>query len=792
MGNMTHIRRERAEFLDRVAPTTPAPTVAAPLGPTVALTVTLLAGCFTLLAAAVNVLVHPRPLPPPYNLGARQDLETALFLASFGVLLPAALAAAPRIADAISARASSHALSFVTALISAGLPAAVLAARALTGGGVAPVLAAVALWGVGTVALLAWAARRLPRGAPLRAEGMVPVAWTLAGALWLASLLAFTSLKSISVPALALGALLAIAVLALQKRRVAGTPWPSRGRWRHLIDVAALAVVLLAIPDLVIFDSPAGTSAFGWAVHIGVLQLHQNFVLGPANVVLHGGAMLVDTASQYGVGSIYFLAGWFQIAPIGYGTLGLLDGALFALVFAAGYCVLRMARVSRTLAGAALVLAIVVLIYNLQYSVGSLPAQHGPLRFGLPMLLVATMVAAARWPARRSLGAVAPLLVVALASIWAFEACAYTLGTFAAMTCFEAAARPRGSRRRWLAGRAAGALGACLLAHALLVGLTLAVRGALPDYGWYGAFLGSFAFGKVGAVTYDFSRWSAALPVGIAYAASAAAFVLVVRRRPGLVARERTALTALCGLTVYGIALFSYFVDRSADHILPYVSLPALLAGALWLSLVTRGALDFSRRARLGAVALALGLSVLLTAVAFSSIGERFRRSALGHMMPGGASTARAVAHLWHLPPLNRGAPTGDELLNEYMPGRRVLSLVAPDLEAEILIRGGRTLSLPLTYPAEDSFASAHYLPGLRRAIAALRPGERLLTQDVGLRAFAILQHQPARDPLTRPVAPKQLASLQEWVLQRIGQRFDLRVLHRRGGFVVAALEPRR
>ena len=53
--------------------------------------------------------------------------------------------------------------------------------------------------------------------------------------------------------------------------------------------------------------------------------------------------MLAPTASQYGVTSIYLLAAWFQLAPIGYGTLGLLTGALTALWFGAGYGILRLA-----------------------------------------------------------------------------------------------------------------------------------------------------------------------------------------------------------------------------------------------------------------------------------------------------------------------------------------------------------------------------------------------------------------------------------------------------------------
>ena len=49
--------------------------------------------------------------------------------------------------------------------------------------------------------------------------------------------------------------------------------------------------------------------------------------------------MLVDTASQYGVGSIVSRR-LVQFAPIGYGTFGFLDGALTALTLVAGYCVL--------------------------------------------------------------------------------------------------------------------------------------------------------------------------------------------------------------------------------------------------------------------------------------------------------------------------------------------------------------------------------------------------------------------------------------------------------------------
>ena len=153
-----------------------------------------------------------------------------------------------------------------------------------------------------------------------------------------------------------------------------------------------------------------------------------------------------------------------------------------------------------------------------------------------------------------------------LSSIWSLEAFAYTVATFAGLICFQALARPAPGRLAWLARRAALGLAACAAAHVLFVAVTLAAVGELPDYGWYLAFLEAFLFDEVGDITYDFSRWSPGLAVGAGYAASAAALVLLLRRRPELVDVERVALTALAGTTAYGIALFSYFVDRSTNQ----------------------------------------------------------------------------------------------------------------------------------------------------------------------------------------------------------------------------------
>jgi hypothetical protein len=783
--------RPRAATPSASAPTDATAAERAPLGPTLALTIVFAAACFMVAMWVVESISTPHRLPPPLGT-ENQPAESALFTIAFVVILPAALIAVPRLADSIAAGPNGRALSVLAALLTAAFVGSIPLIRALPGGGgLAEAMGAAAIWLGLAGALLTRARQPRPWRPLLRAVDWTAPLWVLNGALALGALLPFADLHSIDPIAVGVGLVVVATVLLLHARRVRARPLARR--WGAAIDAAILLVIVLAVPDLDVMQPEGSGSAFLKAFKRTVIQYHQDYVLGPVNAVLHGGAMLVDAASQYGVGLPYFTAGWFKLAPIGYGTFGFLDGLLFAFFYAAAYCVLRLAGTRRALAAAALAVAVVVLIYNLLYPVGSLPAQHGPLRFGLPMGVILAAACGARWPARAKAARVAQLATVGLASIWALEAFAATLVTFAAIVCFAAWMSPGGERLALLGRRAAGAVVACVVAHGALVIGTLVYAGELPDYGWYLAFLHAFVVGNVGEFTFDFAHWSPGLAVGLAYAAAAAAFVLVVRRRPAVAARERVGMIVLAGTIAYGIALYSYFVDRSAPHILPYVCLPAVVAGTLWLSLLLRGALGGSAAARRGGLAFALLLSVLVVGVAWSSVDGRFSRSALGHVVPGGESTGAALHRLWHMPPVDTRSPGGEALLTRYFGGaERVLSVMPSDLETEILIRSGRVNKLPLSFPVEDSFIPGEYLPRLGRTVARLRPGERLLTQVSVVRLFHEFAARPSHDPLVDPRARIGLAPLQAWVIERLAERFDLKVVHRdAAGFVVAVLEPR-
>lgn len=761
----------------------------ASLGPTLALTVTLAVACFAVVLASTVLVIDPGPQAFPLGVARAQGLESALYVAVFAAILPLALLVAPRVADAIATGPNAAGLPALSAFLAGTLAASILVARLLPGGGVEGLLIVMGVWWVGGIALLARARRPTPWSPLLRAAQIAPAAWGLAGVLALGALLAFTSLSSVNPVVVALGAVAAAAGLVAYARwKAARLPRP----WGLAIDVAVIVVVLLMVPDLVIFrpeDVAVNPSA---ALDARWIQFHHDLWLGPANQVLAGDAVLVDTASQYGVAPIYLLAGWFQLAPIGYGTLGFFDSALSALFFAAGYCLLRIAGAPRPLAALGLAVGIIALAYNHPWSIGVFP-QQGPLRFGLPMAIIFAAALEARWPrwARRAQGA--QLVVLGMASIWSVDSFASSAATFAGIVCFQAWTRPGQGRFRWLARRVAVALVACGAAHFVFAAATLAATGQALDWGQYLAFVDVFLFGGLSKLTFDVPPWSAGLAVGAAYLASAVAIVLVVWRRRDIVDRERTALVVLSGTTAYGIALFSYFVDRSLDSVLPYIAFPALAIGVTWLSLLMRRG-EFVLR--LGGLASALTLSVLLVAVAWSSVGERLPRSALAYALPGGDSVGKALHRLWHLPPINPRTQQGEELLHRYMPGkRRVLILVNPDLQTEILMRAGRANELPFSYPWEDDFVGTRRLPVLREAVAGLRPGERLLTEAIGLKELQGSVTEPLANPIDSPLEldlGRALVPLQISALRLIDERFKLRVIHRdEQGFVVVTLAPR-
>jgi hypothetical protein len=766
-------------------------------GATLALTVTVAVAAFMIAMSLVLLVVHPGGIGVPVLSSVvnqqSQDAKTALYVLGFAVILPLALYAVPKLVarigsgpnrDGLGALAGSAAGLLATTII-----AIRLSANLPWGDGLGTVLAGALVYCAVAGAALARSAQ--PRAwAPLtRAQGHTETIALVAGALVFAAVLCLTRLGSLSLSALILGAVVIVAAAAALGRVSVRRPPRPVGAG---LDVVVVLVLLLAVPDVVILTT--STQIPNAFFEPGILQFQQDWILGPANQLLGGGAVLVNSpVSQYGVGMLYFLAGWFHIAPIGYGTFGLLDGILTALVYAGAYGLLRLARIPRLLAAAALAVAVVALIYGLQYPVGGLPEQ-GPLRFGMPMPLLLALVAAARWPRHARAARGVALGVLGISSIWALEAFFYTSATFAAVIVLQACLRPVGDRARWPLAQAGLGLAACVIAQLLFAVATLAGSGHLPDWGQYFAYLHALLLGGIeGSITYGFQRWSPDLVVAAGCVASAAAIVLLVRLRVGFARREQLMMTALAGTTAYQIAVFSYADNRSSTYLLLYVALPALLAAVMWLALLVRAG-GLSDRARIGVVAFALGLAVVPIAAAWPSVSSRFSRSALAHAYPGGGLRA-ALHRLWHLPAIDPRAPEGVRLLARYVPGNKAIVLLptSADLSLEILMRSKRTNRLFIGYGNMDSFVPSVWKPKISAQLNALAPGDRVLVDRTALSLIAFLRSHPAADPLdpfTNPLAGGTPQT--EWVLRELDKRFALVPIARDAqGFVVARLARR-
>ena len=735
----------------------------------------LAGGVFLVLAPALLALMPGADIPPFGE--QHQDAESLIYLLAFAVILPASAWAALRF-EGYSGDPSRFETAAAVSIGS--LAACLVAIRLLVEAGLdQPVATALA----GLLCLAVSAVVFLRPGPPdLSAR---PV-WTAALVMILAAAATVVSWGSLDKSVLLAATALGLLTLALvQGRPGSVTPPAWAGR---VFDLAVVLLVLLAVPDTMIVYPEAAATDPTAALDTRVLQFHQNLFLGATTQVLEGQGMLVGTVSQYGVASIYLIAAFFELVPISHGTLGFLDGILTALCFAAGYVTLRMAGTSRALAASTLLVGVLALAWGSAYPQGSL-LQHGAIRFGMPMLLVPLAVAAGLRPQHARPFRIACLAVVGLSSIWALESFLYVSVTWAGIVLVSLVRVEPGRRWRALGREALLTLGSMVAFQIGFALLTLVAFGSLPDWGAYLTYLREFLLGDIGDLTYDFAPFSPGLAVAFAYLASAAGVIALAVRG---VLRDRPAtLIALAALTAYGIALFSYFDNRSLWHILSYVSLPAVLLAGLWLELAFERSSGFGRFARSAVgVAAVLGAAVLV-AVAWPTSRDRAPDSVLAVALPGGATPGERWQRLKHPPELVPGAEEGRRLIEEHFPeGGEAAVVTAPDLDVNILVRSGRANALGITDSKEASWVPGPHLEELTRRVDGFEPGRLMLVDAAALEAWRALRADPDADA-ARIAEEAGITSIGVEALRLIAERFRLVTVERGAdGLAVVRLEP--
>lgn len=744
---------------------------------------------FLILLGPIHAVVPPVDLPAPL-LPHHQTAETLLYGLAFGLVLPLTVWLAPRQVDRVATGSNPGVVGPLAAL-TVTLAAAVLIVVRLT------VPDGDRLWAGSALALAAFAAlawlwwraggREWAVAGALHGKGFA--LGVLAGVSCLGAVAGFGYPSHID-PLWFLGGLAIAALGTLAYLRVK-LPGLAR-RWGIAADLGIFVLIVLAIPDMVVFQGVGETDVPGNPFLTYVIHFHQALFLGAAGQILNGSVLLVDTVSQYGVASIYLLTAFFEFAPPGNGTLAFFDASLTALTFGAGYAILRLAGVARTFATVSMLLGVVVLVWALEYPIGGL-LQHGGLRFGLPMALILFWVAGARYPRAGRWLRGAGWVVVGLSPLWALEAFMYVSGALIGMLLIEAALR-QGGRRQWLLRQALYAVGAWVVAFVLFGIATLIASGQLPDWGLYLTYLRDFLSGDVGDLTYDVPAWSPGLSVGFAYFLSALALAIIAFGKPDWFRARPIAAIALAGLTGYGILLFSYFDNRSLAHVIPYISLPLLLSLSLWLWLVIKDP-AISRRSAAATLGAGLALGALTVATAMPHASDRASTSLLAYALPGGKSVRAGFDRLWNPPEVKAGAARGAALLDEHLPGQSASPvLTEPDLDNNILNLAGRANSLAITDAKEQSWVEGPHREPVADSVAELEAGDLMLVDRAALRAWAAIEADPSAGPEARGSITERtgIADIQLLALRDLSRNFRPVPVDRDGNLMIIRLAPRR
>jgi hypothetical protein len=536
---------------------------------------------------------------------------------------------------------------------------------------------------------------------------------------------------------------------------------------RRLLDVVLCVVLAMVVFQLKLLPLDS-------YIH------HQNFYLGPVNDMAHGRAMLVDVWAQYGVGSYYALLAALSVLPRNHGGVVLLMSMLMAAQYVLVYATLRIAVRSHALVVAALGAAVLSSIFGNLGSYAAYPS-IGPLRFGLPYLVVAAAVAAARWPERARAMRMGQLILVAIAAVWSFETFVYTAVTWSAVAALIAFGRPNIPLRSGLrvfvreVGAAAGVSVLALLA--LTIG-TRVTYGAWPVWGGYLDYVRLYSASEFGTLRIDF--WSPALLMAAAIFLSAVGVIWVARDDRARVSAP--VLVGLAGFTAFAASTFTYFLGRSHPNNLLNLLVPVCALGCLWASVLLAPREQGHRAWRVLPLAFLLWVAAVLAVYGWPFAEQRWQGTAFAQAVPfadghapgatGATSLRKSLTDLWKGQLGNDTAIEGAaRLLERYVPGDGPVLVVEP-AETDILLKADRINLLPISNPEQDSLIMPRVWPRVVAAIDRVPDGTILLTS--------------AFEPKTSP-------PILQSALEELHRRFDFKVLETSPeGFQVVRLQSRR
>jgi len=506
-------------------------------------------------------------------------------------------------------------------------------------------------------------------------------------------------------------------------------------RWRALgrrvgllVDaLACLAIALSVISIRTILNELA--------------RFNIDFYLGAANDVVHGRTVLVDTASQYGVGVIYFLA-----ALIGFtGTYRAYAVCLTAItVITAAMCVSayvigRRLGMGRPLAGAATIVVLSTTVYGTDLYFYDYPST-GSLRFVWPILMV-LWISLGTGRNSHHIAEALQLATLAVATVWSAETFVYTAAIYSTSAIATALESDRSSFLALARGCRWSLLKGCLssaLAILVLVLYTLLRSGQLPNPNLYLSYLQLYTvgdFSSLGARVW--TPWElVATPILVSLGA------LIVRwSRPAETVSGDGAGHAvrLASLTIFGIVEYSYFAARMAPSNLRDVAVPSILLTFYGISLARTRLTPIGSR-RVNALVGLVVVSYLLTAAPDNAAmaGNALLPSTLGAVV----GTGSASPQLW-LTDTTAYQNTTEAQVVALIDARswpeRIPMAVSTDAQTRALLQTGHANWFPVPDPCEAGLERDSY-PTAQSAVASLHAGQWVIVSE-RTRDLSVLSH---------------------------------------------------
>lgn len=558
------------------------------------------------------------------------------------------------------------------------------------------------------------------------------------------------------------GASAALALAVLGTVLIA-TVEPKGSRIRVALDATVVILIVLVVAQFPALQS------------VQMLQLHENFFLGPVNDISHGRAMLDGAWSQYGVAVFYVLKLWFWFVPLGYGGLSLLLVVATVGYFLVFYSLLRLGGASVPLAAVAVAVSVCGQILGSSTAYVGFPS-IGPLRFGLPLAVIGLAVIAARRPAPARWLEWLQLLVVAVSAVWSFETFVYCAATFLGIHLISAIARGPGWLRIFLRDVIRMVASACVAVIALSA-LTAVASGNI-DWGPYFDFL--LLYSVDGYSTIPMQWFSPGGAAAVVVFASAVSLLWFAALRPRAI--KGPTLVAVAGFTGAAAAEFTYYLGRSDLNNLPNVIPPIIAIAALWIVVLMDGERRRTTTALVATSAILLAGGAVVTQ-AWPTARLRWADTAFALITPGGSGSLRnGVTRYLRAPVLNPLAPEGVSMLNRnFAQGEPAPVILEPDLTTEVLVRSGRRNSLAMGHPLEDDAVKSLW-PRAVASARALRAGDLVL---VGRPECTVTGSQ-APGCIT-------FANIQRAVLEVLKRRFDFQTVDSSpNGLRVVRLKPKR